>query len=444
MNILIVENVSMGKTGYGFFDKKLLTMFSVLPTLYARHFEAITPKKYNVEVVNERYNKIDFDNPYDIVHINYTTSNAFRAYEIADSFRQKGVTVVLSGMHASALPDEAKKHADSVLLGYGELSWLKLLEDFSRGELKPFYQPVKYDDTIRLPPTDIKLPGFVLSGAVEATRGCPYKCAFCREGNITGSSQFYKRPVDDVMLEIKNMPQKFFTFYDNSLTIDPDYTKSLFTKISGLHKKFSCNGNVDVLANDKELVRLSKEAGCVSWLIGFESVSQKTLDEVGKRTNKVKNYKQAVKNIHDNGMVAIGCFVFGFDTDTKDVFDSTLKFIKDLKIDIVDFLVLTPFPGTPLFECYEKEGRILTRDWSKYNMRDVVFKPKNMTHEELLAGVRKLYTDFYSTGHAMRRVLNGLNLGLYPFFLIMERNISASMNKRMLSFSADSMGFIKG
>jgi radical SAM superfamily enzyme YgiQ (UPF0313 family) len=434
MDILLIENVWMGKAKYGFFDKTLLTMFSILPTLYVRRVAAITPKKHAVEVINERYTRIDFDKPYDIVHINFVTSSTARAYEIADKFRNKGVTVVLSGMHVSALLDEAKQHADSILLGPGELNWLKLLKDVENNKLKPLYQPVKFDNSVHLPPTNIKLPGFVLTGAIEATRGCPYKCTFCRENNIPGGSQFYKRPVDEVVSEIKNMPQKAFTFYDASLTIDPAYTKSLFTKMKGSHKKFSCNGNVDVMARDKELVRLSNEAGCVSWFIGFESVSQKTLDEIGKRTNRIEEYRQAVQNIHDNEMIAIGSFVFGFDTDTKDVFDNTLKMIKDLEIDAADFSVFTPFPGTPLFNRIEKEGRILTKDWSKYNMKNVVFEPKNMTPKDLLHGVRKMYKEFYSAPYTVRRALNSLRLGFYPFFLVLERNVNARMQMRILPY----------
>ena len=201
--------------------------------------------------------------------------------------------------------------------------------------------------------------------------------------------------------------------------------------MKGLHKHFSCNGNVDVLAHDIELVKLSKEAGCVSWLVGFESVSQQTLGKVGKRTNKVEEYKQAVKNIHDNGMIVIGSFMFGFDTDTKDVFDETLEMIKDLEIDIVDFCILTPFPGTPIFDRLDKENRLLTKDWSKYKS-NVVFKPKNMTPEELMHGVRKMYRDFYSTSYNIRRVVKSIRLGFYPFILMLERNFAASMSHRRL------------
>jgi len=430
MKILIIENVWMGHAKYGIFDKTLLTMFSILPTLSARHIAAITPKKHSVEVINERYKKINFEKSYDLVNINFTTSTAKRAYDIAGKFKENGVTVVLSGLHPSLMTDEAKQHADSVLLGWGELNWVKLLDDFEKNKLKPFYYPFKYDKNIKLPQTKIDLPGLVLTGAIEATRGCPYKCEFCRETNIPGGSQFYARPVDEVIEEIKSLPQKAFTFYDTSLTIDPTYTKSLFLKMKNINKKFSCNGNVDVLAHDKDLIKISKEAGCVSWLIGFESISQDALEEIGKKTNRVKDYKKAVENVHNNGMVVIGCFIFGFDNDDKNVFKDTLKIIKELKIDVADFLILTPFPGTPLYDKLEKEGRILTKDWSKYNMKNVVFTPKNMSSDELINGVRDLYKDFYSYNYTIKRVIRNLKFGIYPCLLVLERNITAYMNSR--------------
>jgi radical SAM superfamily enzyme YgiQ (UPF0313 family) len=432
MKILIIENTWLGGIKYGFFEKTILTAFSILPTLYARKIAAITPKKHSVTLITERYSTIDFDDNYDIVNINFTTSTAFRAYDIADRFRKNGTTVVLSGPHPSALPEEAKQHADSVLLGWGELNWLQLLEDYENNALKSLYQPIKYNNSVHLPPTQVDLPGFVITGAIEATRGCPYKCEFCPETNIPAGSQYFTRPVDDVIAEIQSIPQKTLMFYDTSLTIKPEYTKSLFKKMMNLHKKFFCNGNVDVLAHDVDFVKLSKKAGCLAWLIGFESISQETIDTMGKSTNKVSEYFQAVKNIHENGMAVIGCFMFGFDTDTTDVFDKTLQSIRELEIDVADFCIVTPFPGTPLFQNLEKEGRIVTKDWSKYTMKDVVYKPKHMTRDELLHGIRKMYTEFYSSPYIIKRIVHSLRLGIYPFFVVLSRNIIANMNSKVL------------
>jgi len=233
-----------------------------------------------------------------------------------------------------------------------------------------------------------------------------------------------------VIHEIKEIPQKTIIFYDNSLTINPNYTKQLFKEMKKLGKKFFCNGNVDTLANDIELVKLSKQAGCIAWLIGFESISQKTIDQTGKKTNKIEIYEKAIKNIHKNKMAVIGDFMFGFDNDTKDVFNSTLDTIKKMKIDIADFSILTPFPDTPIYNILKKENRIITDDWSKYNMHDVVFKTKNMTSEELRNGVKNMYNNFYSNNYTINRIVRSIKLGFYPFFLVLFRNIITTIGTK--------------
>jgi radical SAM superfamily enzyme YgiQ (UPF0313 family) len=227
-------------------------------------------------------------------------------------------------------------------------------------------------------------------------------------------------------------------FYDTSLTINPSYTKELFTEMQGLGKHFFCNGNADVLAEDTEFVALSKKAGCVSWLIGFESVSQQTLDTVGKSTNKVEQYTRVVQNLHANGLAVVGCFMFGFDSDTPKVFDETLQVIKDLHIDVADFTILTPFPGTPLYQRLEQEKRILTKDWSRYNLRSAVFQTKQMSPQVLERGVRKMYAEFYSTPYTVKRILRSLHLGFYPFFLVLARNAVSNMSRRALLASTTS------
>jgi radical SAM superfamily enzyme YgiQ (UPF0313 family) len=426
--------VWMGGAHYKFLEKTLLTMFSIFPTLQAREFAAITPKNHRVSVVNERYSQINYDTAYDVVLINFVTSTASRAYEIADTYRKKGVLVVLSGFHASGLPEEANQHADSVLIGRNESVWLTVLQDIEQKNLQPFYHAPPYDSSLTLPPTNIGLPGLVMTGALEATRGCPFHCEFCPETNIPGGVSFYKRPISEVIAEIRTIPQKTLMFYDTSLTIDPLYTKELFKEMKGLHKKFFCNGNVDVLAHDPELVRLSKEAGCVTWLIGFESICQHTLRAIGKTTNTVEDYVKAIRNIHQNHMVVIGDFMFGFETDAPDVFEKTLKTIKELQIDVADFSILTPFPGTPLFKKLDDEKRILTKEWKYYNMGHVVFKPKQMTPEELLRGVQKMYTEFYAFSFSLKRILHNLSRGIYPFFIVFARHVITMMNSRRLNF----------
>lgn len=395
---------------------------------------AITPEKHSVKVISEMYEDIDYNKKYDAVNINLLTPYASHAYKIADEFRKRGNTVILSGFHASALPNEAKQHADSVIIGRGEESWPILLRDLEKNKLKPFYRPIKMLDPKLIPPTRMDLPkSFILVGGIEATRGCPNRCKFCQESNIAGGSTFRTRPVENVIEEIRSMPQKALIFYDASLTIDPRYTKSLFKEMRGLNKKFSCCGNIDVLSTDEEFLKLANEAGCTTWLVGFESISQKTIDYLGKKTNKVKDYASAIKRIHDHGMSVVGSFMFGFDTDTLDVFDKTSKAINDWEIDLVDFSLLTPLPGTPLFNRLEKEGRILTKDWPKYTLQNVVFKPKNMSKDELLDGVKRISTEFYSTQNIIKRTTRGMRLGFYPFIQILVRNLETKAHKKTIT-----------
>ena len=423
MKILMIEQIKAKNQKSRSLEKTLLTAFSILPTLYVRRLAAITPSNHKVNIINERYHSIPFFDKFDLVLIHFTTASAYRAYEIADQFKAKNMKVILCGLHASALPTEALNHADSVLLGRGEANWLAALRDADATNLKKIYPPESYDSLpCSIPPTNVNLPGFVMIGAIEATRGCPYKCNFCPESNTPNGYIFYKRPVDEVIDEIKKLKQKIIMFYDASLTIDPEYTKTLFKNMIPLKKHFFCNGNVDVLSTDEELISLSKKAGCIGWLIGFESISQQTIDTLHKKTNTVKIYQRAIDLIHKHHMMVIGDFIFGFDTDTKDGFETTEKTIKKLGIDVADFTINTPFPGTPMYDQLEKEGRILTKDWTKYTMYSVVYQPKQMSPDELLIGVNFMYQSFYSIPETIKRILKGLSYGIYPFVAIANRN----------------------
>jgi radical SAM superfamily enzyme YgiQ (UPF0313 family) len=212
-------------------------------------------------------------------------------------------------------------------------------------------------------------------------------------------------------------------FYDISLTIDPDFTKELFTQMIPLKKKFFCNGNVDVLSQDEELVELSKKAGCIGWLIGFESISQETINQIQKSTNTVNVYQQTINLIHKNQMMVIGDFMFGFDTDRPDVFETTATTVQQLGVDVADFTIATPFPGTPFYQKLEEQERINTKDWSKYTMYSVVYEPKQMTEKTLKAGIRQVYRQFYSPKNTLSRIIQSIRLGWYPFFAVIHRNL---------------------
>ncbi len=444
MKILLIEQVRTTAIPPRLLEKMFLTMFSILPSLYSRRLAAITPKEHTIVLINERYQSIPFDTSPHLVVIHFNTASAYRAYVIADSFRQKKIPVVLCGMHASALPEEALEHADSVLLGRGEANWLTLVNDIEHDRLKKIYPPEPNQQcSIPIPPTSVFLPGFQLTGALEATRGCPYQCNFCPESHTPGGHLFFMRPVNEVIEEIRHIPQKTIMFYDLTLTANTTYAKEIFIKMKSLRKKFFCNGNVDALATDEELVRLAHEAGCIAWLIGFESFTQQTISIVGKTTNKVSEYKKAVDLIHSYNMVVIGDFMFGFDTDTPDVFETTMTEIKKLNIDVADFSILTPFPGTPIFQYFSNDKRIITRDWKQYTMHSVVFQPKHMRPEDLANGVAYMYNEFYSPLRTIQRIVRGSTYGIFPFFLLLGRNIIALFGKRNLTSSKKEISVIK-
>lgn len=196
-----------------------------------------------------------------------------------------------------------------------------------------------------------------------------------------------------------------------------------------LNKKFICEGNADVHAKDEELLKLAYEAGCIEWTVGFESFSQQILVDINKKTNTIEEFEQVVNNIHKHKMAILGNFIFGFDQETPDIFQLTRKKIRKLGLDSARFAILTPYPGTPLFDKLEKESRIITYDWSKYNRKNVVFKLKNMTIEELQIGFQRISDDFNSISNLIYRDIRSLRYGIYPFFSTVVRNIENYMNR---------------
>ena len=384
-----------------------------LPPLTLLQIAALIPPEHDISVVDESFEEIRFNEDYDIVFLSFRTINALRAYKIADKFREKGVTVVCGGWHPSAMPDEAKQHADAVVIGEAEGALPELLTDLKNGKIKPFYNAKLVDPALIPEPRRDLMKYRHIIETVQVSRGCPHRCEFCSISNIANGHVYRVRPLENVTEELRKIKNKFIVFIDPSLTININYTKNLFNNMRELNKKFACFGNVNV-ANDDEFLKLASDAGCLGWSIGFESISQESVDGVGKKANRVKEYKKIIKKVHDYNMAVLGSFVFGFDSDTKDIFDATINAIYELELDTVGVNILTPFPGTPLYDRLEREGRILTKDWSRYGMRDVVFKPKNMSPEELLEGVKRVTKEFYSYKSLLRTALNSIKIGFYP------------------------------
>jgi radical SAM superfamily enzyme YgiQ (UPF0313 family) len=381
------------------------------PIITLPHIAALTPKGHSVKIINENYDDIDFDADADLIGITSYTMTAPRVYEIADEFRARGKKVVLGGYHPTAMPHEAKQHADSVVLGEAEKTWPELIKDAEKGKLKPFYGPAPDFDMSAIPPIRRDLIAHnPFLGAVQTTRGCPNQCEFCAIASFCKHG-VKQRPVKNVVEEIKQMPNRLFIIHDPSLTVNPKYSRELFKELirQKVKKGWVANGNANVLGKiDDEFLDLARKAGCVEWFVGFESVSQAALNGIKKTVNKVEDFKRMIRRVHDHGMTVQGGIIFGFDEDTPDIFDTTLEKMYEWELDVVEVNILTPYPGTPLFDRLEKENRILTRDWSKYNQVEVVFKPKNMTEKELYEGARKVAREFYSLPNVIGRMLRAM------------------------------------
>jgi len=313
---------------------------------------------------------------------------------------------VLGGPHVTLMPGEAMLHADAIFTGEAEKTWPEFLRDFERGNYKKIYNDEKPPYLSGVPAASKRF--FIrrdhTAGAIFATRGCPNKCDFCVIPLMYKNS-FRKRPVEEVAAEYGSFHGKVLILWDDNISADPGYAKSLFKTISKHNKWWSAQCSA-CAADDDEFLELAAASGCKQLFIGFESISQKSLDGSNKGFNKAEKYQEAVKKIHSFGIAVQAGIVFGFDYDTVGIFSETINFLNASGVDNATFNILTPYPGTPLFKRLEAEGRILTRDWSRYDARThVVYRPLNMTSDELLAGFNYANSEFYSSGSIASRLL---------------------------------------
>lgn len=398
--LLIMPRAKLYQKGRGF--KKNLRYAPLNLTTLA----ALVPKEMNadIRIIDEGVELVDYSKiKADLVGITCITGTSLRAYEIADYFRSKGICVILGGPHPTLMPEEAKKHADSVAIGIANRTWPQMLRDYKKGKLKDFYK----DENINLsglpiPRRDLlKKNGYITTNTVQAVYGCPNRCDFCVT-QIIGRG-YHHRPISEVINEIKQIKSKLIFFLDPSPMEDTKYTKELFRQMIPLKKKWMGLSTTRI-QDDEELFDLAEKSGCVGLLIGFESVSQKSLVKMNKGFNSSEKYKNFIKKLHKRGIAIMACFVFGSDEDDKTIFKETVDFINDNGIDLPRFTVYTPFPGTPLFKRLKEENRILTEDWSKYNAQNVVFKPKNMSVKELQDGLEWAWKETYKTKNIIKRL----------------------------------------
>lgn len=369
-----------------------------IPTL-----AALTPPDIEISVIDENIEPIDFDTHTDLVGISVRTMFAKRAYQIASKFRERGVKVVLGGIHTSMVPEEASLYADAVVIGEAENVWHELLNDFKNNNLKRVYKSDTHPDLAHFPMPNrslLKNDRYLLH-IVQTTKGCPFFCEFCSVHAFDGT-KIRHRSMEQVIKDIKETQidrirerKKAIFFADDNIVADRKYAKTFFKELLPLKIGWSCQASLNV-AKDDEILKLMAESGCGGILIGFESIAEDNLRQMNKKINLTQDFSKAIQNIHSHGIAVQGSFIVGHDNDTQETFQRLADFINKSNVIFALISILTPFPGTGLFKRMEEEGRLIHKDWEKYDSKTVVFKPKNMTPLELKKGFIHVYREVYS------------------------------------------------
>ena len=377
------------------------------PTLSLAALAAVTPPEWHVSFQDDAIRPVSYNSNADLIAITAMTAQTTRAYQLADGFRAQGKTVVMGGFHASNLPDEALQHVDSVVVGEGELVWPQLLADFQAGRLQRTYQADSLIETSLIPPARreiFKGSGHLFTNTIQTTRGCPFDCEFCSVTAFYGR-KYRKRPVEQVLAELEQLRKvnSFVFFVDDNIVADRTYSLPLFAGMKGMGLKWLSHAPID-FAKDQELLKAAGESGCVGMFVGFESLNQNSLAAMGKVTNQAASYLEYARQFRDNGIGILGSFVMGCDGDTPAVFEQTLRFCEDARLEAAIFPILTPYPGTKVRQRLEAEGRIISNNWQDYDMEHVTFQPKGMTVQELQDGYDQICRSFYSFGSIYRRI----------------------------------------
>ena len=398
----LLINPFYAKDPHASFGKHVLT-----PSLALTSIAGATPPDWEVAYWDE--NLLQGPPPWDpfpaVVGITVHLTFAERAYALAGWYRERGAKVVLGGLHALSCPEEVAPHADAVVVGEGVQCWPEVLRDVEAGALRAVYrgsyrQPYRADP----PPRRDLLPrrGFLTTTSLIATRGCHNRCGFCYLATDGLAMPYQVRDVEQVVAEFRGDGQPYGVFTDNNLGSRPEYLRSLCQALRPLGVIWSAAVSIDV-TDDPTLIRAMALAGCTGVFVGFESLAGENLAEAGKKTPSPADYARRVAMLHDHGVQVNGSFVLGFDHDRPDVFRRTVAWIEEARLECATFHILTPYPGTPLFRKMESEGRLLHKDWSRYDTGHVVFRPRHMTPEELSEGYAWCYDRLFSHRSIWRR-----------------------------------------
>jgi radical SAM superfamily enzyme YgiQ (UPF0313 family) len=415
---LINPNNSTNAANVPFLQKGLLSWNAKAysPPLNLCMIAGYTPRDIEVSITDECVNPIDFEKNVDLVGLTAYTNSAPRAYQIADAFRQRGVQVVMGGVHASNLPEEALKHCDAVVIGEAEGAWQRLINDFLHGKLERTYQNDQLVSLERLPipRRDLLIPtDYVTINTVQTTRGCPHNCSFCSVTRFNGKTYRF-RPIQEVIQEIESLPSRNVFIIDDNIFSHRGRTQKLFETLVPLRIRWGSQCTISI-AHDPEMLDLAAQSGCVGLAIGFESFSKESLEGAHKRFNDPEHFYRDIETIKSYGILIWGSFVLGFDEDDEESLENTVQMAKASKLDFACFNFLTPLPGTTVHDRYKEERRLVNKNWADYNMANLVFRPARVTGRVLEKNVRKAWLEFYSLKAIVHRL--GFSLGKVRLFI---------------------------
>lgn len=385
-------------------DTKLKTRMS--PSLALLTIANLTPKEHEVIIENENVESIDLNEPVDLVAITVTVDVMNRAVEISKEFQKRGVTVIAGGIHITADPEGALNNFDAICVGMAERVWTKILQDKENNSLKKIYYDMENISGKEIVSPDYYIiddKKYLYTNVISTSRGCPFQCDFCYNSCKNMLKTYINRPIEDVIDDIKALKTRHIMFIDDNFIGNPQWTKKLLKEIKPLKLKWNAAVTSNIV-DMPELLDEMKESGCQSLFIGFESINSKSIDSVHKVQNSVNRYEKLVDEIHKRGIMINASFVFGLDEDDSSVFKNTLEWIVKNKIETVTSHILTPYPGTRLYSSLIEENRIVDFNLSNYNTAHVVYKPKNMTEEELYNGYLWIYKEVYTFKNIMKRL----------------------------------------
>jgi len=378
--------------------------YSLFPPLGLATLAGYLDEGDQVTLQDEHVETLDLDDEPELVAIEVYITNAYRAYALADHYRSRGAHVCLGGLHVTALPEEAARHADTIFLGPGEDTWPAFLADYRAG--CPGKRYISRQRSLSgLPPPRrdlIRRSLYLAPNSLVVSRGCPHHCDFCyKEAFFAGGRSFYTQPVKAALSEIQRLPGRHLFFLDDNLFGDPRFALQLFDRMRGLGRVWQAAGTVRAVLQPGLLERAAA-CGLRSLFIGFETLDPENLRQQRKTHNLRQDYDAAVRRLHDLGVMVNASFVFGMDQDDASVFERTVEWAVRQGIETATFHLLTPYPGTALYQRMQAEGRITSYDWASYDTRHAVFQPRRMSAEELEAGYWDAYRDFYAWGSILR------------------------------------------